>query len=170
MTHPISPVTLADLMAAGTALARDHGVADPGLEAVAWELLLEAADTLKRLPDRERGWLATCDRSAWPSVLIEQAERWANAVAQGGWDAMTVHPGPPSAAAIQRMDTLFRLTAGFPRSLDLRRAFLLASGIPARVIAAHTRCSRRTVFNARDRTVALLAEQLGSNMSKNLVA
>ncbi|MBB4267718.1 hypothetical protein [Roseospira visakhapatnamensis] len=169
MSREITSQDVTAMMAAGASLARDHGMSDPCPETIAWELLIEAADTLKCLPDRERGWLASCDRSAWPPVLIEQAERWAAAVARGGWDAMTVRPGPPSAAAIERMDTLFRLTVGFPRPLDLRRAFLLASGVPAHLIARHTKCSRRTVFNARDRSVAVLAERL-DNMSKNLAA
>lgn len=162
----ITPQTVAALVLAGEVRAREHGGAEPTLEAVAWELLLEAADTLRRLPDRERGWLAACDRSAWPPVLIEAAERWANAVASGGWEDMRVAKGPPSAAAIQRMDLLFALTAGFPRPLDLRRAFGLASGVPARLIARQTRCHRRTVYVARDRVAALLAARFDQMLRK----
>jgi len=159
--------TATALIAAGTNRARDNGASNPDPDAVTWELLMEAADTLKRLPDREKGWLTMCDRAAWPTVLQEQGDRWAAAVANGRWNAMRVRPGPPAAAAIERMDTLFRLAARFPRPLDLRRAFLLASGVPAATIARQTQCSRQTVYNARDRAVTLLAQRLYGLPEKN---
>lgn len=38
------------------------------LRDIIWECLEDAADTLSRLPDRERGWLTSADRSCWPEV------------------------------------------------------------------------------------------------------
>lgn len=41
-----------------------------------WRLLQDAADTLARLPDRERGWLLSADRAAWPEVWHSAQERY----------------------------------------------------------------------------------------------
>lgn len=65
--------------------------------------LEEAIDTLRRLPDRERGMLRSM-RSHWPDVVRDWADVWGEAVAAGQFRAMSVHPGAPDAAAIDRMD------------------------------------------------------------------
>lgn len=45
------------------------------LQRIIWRLLEDAADTLARLPDRERGWLLSADRSCWPEVSHTYQER-----------------------------------------------------------------------------------------------
>lgn len=46
------------------------------LSDVIWRLLQDAADTLARLPDRERGWLLSADRASWPEIYHSARERW----------------------------------------------------------------------------------------------
>lgn len=163
----MNPDAVRAMLIHGRGLARLAGVVDPSPEAAVWELMREAADTLRRLPDREWGWLASCSRAAWPEVMQEQADRFAAAVAQGGWEKVRVRMGPPTRDAIGRMDTLFRLMRAVPRPVDCRRAFLLAEGVPAHAIAKATHCSRRTVFNARDRVVDLIAQVMGQELLQN---
>jgi hypothetical protein len=42
---------------------------DPSLRDVIWFCLQDAVSTMKRWPDRERGWLASADRSQWPEIV-----------------------------------------------------------------------------------------------------
>ncbi|WP_041793629.1 hypothetical protein [Pararhodospirillum photometricum] len=153
-----------DLIAHGLTLARDAGVIDPTPEAAVWELLVEAADTLRRLPDQERAWLLSCERCQWPEVVRTQAERWANAVAAGGWEGMKTRPGPPTREAISRMDALFEVARSIKKPADARRAFLMAAGVPVWVIARKTTdrrdgkpVSRPTIYASRARALAALA-------------
>lgn len=46
------------------------------LQRIIWRLLEDAADTLARLPDRERGWLLSADRACWPEVYHTAQERF----------------------------------------------------------------------------------------------
>jgi hypothetical protein len=64
---------------AGMDLLRSEGyqVSFPeSLPSIVWRLLREAADTLARLPDRERVWLLAADRVAWPEVLHTAQEMY----------------------------------------------------------------------------------------------
>src|SRR3546814_3300597 len=64
-------------IAEGLRRAREAGRKDPTLRDAVWELLLEAGDTLGRLPNRERGWLTGASRAHWPafaSVLTRSEE------------------------------------------------------------------------------------------------
>src|SRR3546814_9553304 len=54
-------------IAEGLRRAREAGRKDPTLRDAVWELLLEAGDTLGRLPNRERGWLTGASRAHWRS-------------------------------------------------------------------------------------------------------
>jgi len=47
-----------------------------GLAAVVWRLLQDAVDTLSRLPDRERVWLSSAERAAWPQVIHTPQEHY----------------------------------------------------------------------------------------------
>lgn len=49
---------------------------------VVWRLLQDAAETLARLPDKERVWLLSAERACWPEVWRSAKERFENAVAQ----------------------------------------------------------------------------------------
>jgi hypothetical protein len=57
------------------------------------ERIAEAVDTLRRLPEpRVQGYATT-----WPPIVRDYWESF-------GWDEAHVRPGPPSPAAIDRMD------------------------------------------------------------------
>lgn len=53
---------------AGVQLARSNGLDSPSIQDAVWELIREAVATLKSLPDRERQWLSSVSRSAWPDI------------------------------------------------------------------------------------------------------
>lgn len=64
---------------AGIDLLRAEGyqVSFPeSLSSIVWRLLVEATDTLRRLPDREKGWLMAGDRIAWPEVIHSAQEHY----------------------------------------------------------------------------------------------
>lgn len=78
--------------------------------------MVEAADTLRRLPDtRVRGYAST-----WPPVVHEFWEAF-------GWDEARVRRGPPSAAAIDRMDAALTWLRWLDPD-DARIVWLRASG------------------------------------------
>lgn len=53
--------------------ARIYGTAT--LNDLVWRCLEDAADTLARLPDKERGYLLAADRVAWPAIAHTYEER-----------------------------------------------------------------------------------------------
>src|SRR3546814_3989398 len=59
-------------IAEGLRRAREAGRKDPTLRDAVWELLLEAGDTLGRLPNRERGWLTGASRAHWPAFARDR--------------------------------------------------------------------------------------------------
>ena len=151
-------------VAHGLALASAAGRATPGLRDAVWELLLEAGDTLKRLPDRERGWLTAATRAQWPADLGDAVDAAAAAGA-----ATRLRPGPPSAAAIDHLDTVLAwlpLAAG----RDPKRAkrpkreiavlFGLACGLRVAQLQRGLGCGRRTIYDLRDRGVARICGAL----------
>ena len=132
-------------VAEGLRLARQAGRDAPTLRDAVWELMLEAGDTLKRLPDRERGWLTAVARGHWPDYA-----RSAAADAGG-------RPAPASAAAIDRLDCLLAWLpqgAGTNAKRDMAVLFGLACGVRVAVLRRHLGCGRRTVYDVRDRGIA----------------
>lgn len=89
----------------------NYGCDATGVELV-WELFKEAADTTHRLPDRERAWVYSGSRVAWPSYLPDEEvmkEIWEAALAalaRGEKPETTIdmRKGPPNAAAIDRAE------------------------------------------------------------------
>ena len=80
------------------------------------ERLVEAADVLKRLPEvRVQGYFST-----WPPIVREAAEAY-------GWDTTHVCLGPPSPAAIDRMDEALEWLRWLDPE-DARIVWLRASG------------------------------------------
>lgn len=53
----------------GHDILRAEGLTKPPLKIVIWRLMQDAVETLKRMPDRERAWLSSAARSAWPAVV-----------------------------------------------------------------------------------------------------
>lgn len=138
----------------GLELARAAGRETPGLRDAVWELLLEAGDTLKRLPDRERGWLTAATRAHWPAYLSEAA-------AEGG--AGHLRPGPASAEAIDHLDTVLAwlpLAAGRDPKRDVAVLFGLACGLRVAQLQRGLGCGRRTIYDLRDRGVARICAEL----------
>lgn len=132
-------------VAAGLRLAREAGREAPTLRDAVWELMLEAGETLRRLPDRERGWLTAVARAHWP----DQAR-------SVGGDGER-RAAPASAGAIDRLDCLLAWLpqgAGANRRRDMAVLFGLACGVRVAVLRRRLGCGRRTVYDVRDRGIA----------------
>lgn len=93
---------------------------------IVWRRIVEAAQTLKRLPDRERARLRANGATAWPDFLRKSIEAY-------GYSVVRI---TPSAHAIDRMEETMDWLR-WPRPEDMRVAFLLASGVRApRILVA----------------------------------
>ncbi len=108
--------------------------------------LEEAAQTLRALPNRERGTLGG-GRAAWPEVVraVEEAYGYSDA-------AMRVLP---SAAAIARLDAVIGWLAKFRDPIDINLAWGWALGVPWEKLGARYRLTPRWM---RQRLVMMLAE------------
>jgi tetrahydromethanopterin S-methyltransferase subunit G len=132
-------------VAAGLRRARQAGCKEPSLRDAVWELLLEAGDTLNRLPDRERGWLTAASRAHWPDV--------ARCVAAEA----PLRLAPAEGEAIDRLDTVLAWlpqAAGTKPKRDLTVLFGLACGLPVALLRRKLGCGRRTIYDVRDRGIA----------------
>lgn len=132
-------------VAAGLRLAREAGRDAPTLRDAVWELMLEAGDTLRRLPDRERGWLTAVARAHWPDQARSAGADGDRRVA------------PASAAAIDRLDCLLAWLpqgAGANPKRDMAVLFGLACGVRVATLRRRLGCGRRTVYDVRDRGIA----------------
>ena len=108
----------------------------------------EAAETLRRLPERQALGL----RSAWPEIARDFWEAY-------GWTDARVPLGPPSAAAIDRMEetlTWFRWLAPD----DTRLLWLRAEGVRWKAICRRFRISRTTAWRRWAAALARIAEAL----------
>jgi Domain of unknown function (DUF6362) len=154
--RPGERLRLEAAIAAGLEGARETGGSAPRLRDAVWTLLLEAGDTLRRLPNRERGWLTAASRSHWPDYLRSAAEELA-----GGAAAARTAPAQP--AAIDRLDTVLAWLAyvGGPRQQrDQAILFGLACGVKVAALRQRFGCGRRTVYDARDRAIARICGRL----------
>ncbi|MGF1594784.1 MAG: hypothetical protein ACFCUW_16000 [Kiloniellaceae bacterium] len=149
----------------GLHLAAEAGRESPGLRDAVWELLLEAGDTLKRLPDRERGWLTAATRAHWPDSLSGVGEVLIGG-APGGATAGTGparRPGPAGGEAIDRLDTVLPwlpLAAGRNRGREVAVLFGLACGLRVAALRRFFGCGRSTVYDLRDRGLARICGRL----------
>ncbi|MGD1878946.1 MAG: DUF6362 family protein [Kiloniellaceae bacterium] len=142
------------VVALGLQLARQAGIPAPTLRDAVWELLLEAGDTLRRLPNREHGWLTAASRGHWPDYVRSAAEDFSADGAAG-------RRGPASAEAIDRLDAVLLWlphAAGSNPKRDPKRdvalLFALACGVKVVTLRRRFGCGRRTVYDARDRGIA----------------
>lgn len=160
---------------AGRLMCEADGMEDPSLPDVVWALFREGADTLRRLPDRERGWLSSGNRTAWPGIVYDaedkrQAQEQFDvelARVQSGQDpveAVRLREGPPDRAAIGRVEVIsgwHRYLAGTNRRRDWKILWLLAAGsLSAPKIAKECNCATRTVWNVREWQCRIIAEHL----------
>lgn len=150
----------------GLRLARQAGCAEPTLRDAVWELLLEAADTLRRLPNRERGWLTGAARAHWPDYVRNTAEEFAGAVgADRSTRQSSLRPSPATAEAIDRMDTVLMWlpqAGGKNARRDIAILFGLACGLKVARLRQRFGCGRRTVYDVRDRGIARICGWLRS--------
>jgi hypothetical protein len=139
-------------VAEGLRRARENGKDAPRLKDAVWELLLEAADTLRRLPDRERGWLTGASRAHWPDYLQAAAPELARERPNA-----RVKPPPARAGAIDRLDTVLPWlpqAGGARPHRDIAILFGLACGLRVSTLRRRFGCGRRTVYDIRDRGIA----------------
>lgn len=137
----------------GLCLAEAAGRENPTLRDGVWELLMEAADTLKRLPNRERGWLTASSRVHWPEMLREFGAGYQR------HSASAPRLLPASPAAIDRMDEVLLWlvhAAGAKPQRDIGVLFGLACGVKVAFLRDRYGCARRTVYDVRDRALARL--------------
>lgn len=148
----------------GYRLAEEAGRTDPGLRDAVWELLLEAAATLRRLPNRERGWLTASTRAHWPAFVQSLEGHAAEATAgSAGSGVAGLRPAPAAAEAIDRMDqVLVWLThvGGAKPQRDLAVLFGLACGLKVSSLRRRFGCGRRTIYDIRDRALTRLCSWL----------
>jgi len=145
-------------VAQGLRLAREAGREDPALRDAVWELLLEATNTLRCLPNRERGWLTATSRAHWPEYLRSTAEELAGTSVDSkrGAEAV-VRPAIASAGAIDRLDTILvwlPQAGGANARRDVGILFGLACGLKVATLRKRFGCGRRTVYDVRDRGIA----------------
>lgn len=152
----------------GLRLAKEAGRAQPNLKDAVWELLLEAADTLKRLPNRERGWLTARSRSHWPEFVRNLDDAFDGAAGRGARAAaLRLRPAAASAEAIDRMDVVLLWLShvgGAKPQRDLAVLFGLASGVRVATLRSRFGCGRRTVYDIRDRALGRLCTWLSAEI------
>lgn len=160
----------ARLVEHGRVLAIEAGRQEPTLRDAIWELMMEAAATLRRLPDREIGWLKAAERSNMPEYLHEREEIFAAAVARGGqYEAPKVRMGPPDAAAIDRMDAMLAMLnviTGRDRRREIGVVFALASGLPVRIIRFRFGYQRSAIYKIRDRGLDKIEQHVTAQMKR----
>lgn len=164
------------IVAHGHRLARENGCEGSRLRDAVWELLVEAFETLRTLPDRERGWLLAAERAHHPEVVVEDAERaeWEatiNALALGE-KLKLIGPSKVAAlkSAVDRMDEVLMWPAMIRtknRRRDVKVLVYLAGGVPTAKVRRIFGIKRRNIYDIRDRGLAhivgMVAERLNFN-------
>lgn len=115
-------------------------------------LLAEAADTLRRLPDREARFRAGLG-SAWPDVVRDAATAY-------GAEGVRLRLGPPAPAAIDRLEGVISWLAWLNEP-QRRIAWAVASGFTVARLARQIGCHRNTVANRHAAAMRLIAGRLG---------
>lgn len=163
---------------AGEALLIAEGIERPKLFEIVFALIVEASATLRAMPDKERTWLSSCDRSGWPSMVQDpQDAREAFAVlaervrlGEESAEALSSRRDKPSAQAIDRVWLVTdwrRLLVGKNRIRDWRILWLLADGrVTAKKIAARSHCSARTIYNVKELQTLAISTGLRSLLSE----
>ncbi|WP_439815940.1 DUF6362 family protein [Zavarzinia sp. CC-PAN008] len=123
--------------------------------------LAEAADTLARLPDPDGAWRRRM-HAAWPDIVQ------APALAQASRSGRT-RPGPPSAAAIDRLDKVIAWLSWLDPA-QRRIAWALASGISASRLRAMIGCHRNTIANRHAAALQRIAGRLNAEARPSPVA
>lgn len=158
---------IAKALEEGQAMCIENGNPEPRYADMVWALIEDAAQTFRRLPDRERAWLRAGERIAWPNIVYDRqelAEAFAVQVArvQAGeepMEALQIRPSPPTARAIDRaqyVSSWRRHLVGVNQIRDWRILWLMAFRVKQAHIARELRCSRQTLHDRRElQTVAI---------------
>ena len=167
---------LVEIVAHGHRLARENGCEGPRLRDAVWELLIEAFATLKTLPDRERGWLLSCERSHHPGVVVENAElaQW-----EATLDALSLGEkikllGPVKLRALKlavdRMDEVLMWPSMIRtknRRRDVKVLVYLAGGVKVAQVRRIFGLKRRNVYDIRDRGLAHIVVMVSERLNIN---
>jgi len=155
-----------ELITVGLQMAAEDGTERPSREDAVWQLIREAARTLKRLPDRERGWLLSGETAHWPACRLDASEAFGLAVELGsiGEDpSVPMSPPRPSPAAVDRLYVVMGwmpLVKGKNRRRDIQVLWLLGGGVRPVRLTALFGCGRRTIYDIRDRCCRQIAVAL----------
>jgi hypothetical protein len=110
--------------------------------------LAEAADTLRRLPEkRVRGYF-----SSWPDIVLDACEAY-------GWEDAKTRLGPPTARAIDQMDRTLLWLRWLDRS-DQKIVWDRANGRGWKAIAYEHSINRTTAWRRWCYALCLIATRL----------
>ncbi len=112
--------------------------------------LEDAADTLRRLPNRRVGGYAR----AWPEIVREYWEAF-------GWHEVELRPIPPAPGAIDRMDEVLRWLWWLERD-EARLVWARATGRPWKAIAYEHGIDRTTAWRRWTYALITIAARLNA--------
>ena len=115
--------------------------------------LEEAADTLRRLPDRRVGGYV----SAWPEIVRNYWEAF-------GWHDAEVRPIPPSPRAIDQMDETLRWLCWLEPD-QARLVWARSTGKPWKLIAHEHSIDRTTAWRRWSYALVTIAARLNAGKS-----
>ena len=130
----------------GYEIARADGIEHPTHEQMIWYIVQEAADTLERLPDREREQRLSGKKSHMPEMIGRASRR-------------PLHKGAPTGDAIDRLDELFRWFSliSEDRIRKIKVLLALGGGASAGKVAGYIGVHRDTPLKLRDRALLEIA-------------
>ena len=115
----------------------------------------EAADTLRRLPERNaRGYFST-----WPAIIRDFVEAY-------GWQEVRVRLGPPHPAAIDRMHEAFGWLSWLEPD-ETRLVWLRAEGVRWKIVAVRYGVDRATVWRRWTCALIKIASRLNGARATN---
>jgi len=168
LTH-LQIVQHREILTVGMRIAEEAGISNPSVRDAVWELLAEAADTLKRLPDRERRWLRPGSYSSWPQALREIGNACEiDDVKSHKWEPVAANRAPPTSGAVGRREVVMLWLgkiSGRAAQVETRLIFALAAGVPARLVRRRFGIGRRTAHDVRDRGLGKICRWLETEIA-----
>lgn len=170
-----------DALSYGERYCEEEGLPVTDTEIV-WQLLCEAATTERALPDREKQWLMTADRSGMPDcqhTKAELIEQWATMVARvaAGMESkevLAVRGPAPSAAAIDRMMVVMPWLRYVPagrkhgqKQRNQRVLWAMAGGRSGGEVGRAVGLDRRSVSGIKTMCVRVIANKV-YDLAENL--
>lgn len=160
-------------------LAAESGLDRPSLRQIVWHLFQDAMHTCDVLPDRERGWLLSGERSHWPEIAmtakdayVAEIERLQDGIAPPPLKKLRNLDPAAITRMLETMAWCSYIRAGRPDRPDLamtlnnRRLFLaLASGVKPRHLKRHIGVrgqSRSLLYTIKSRCLSQIEAGLAS--------